>query len=113
MRVVITFEDDAQIVISEPTADHVWAIESESNRSAAETRWTPVHPKGGGVTIFSRQSLSDLLPTVLEHHPNCQILEVRGVEVQRDIWEELRLHRFVPLRQSPGVLRAGRRGNAA
>jgi hypothetical protein len=112
MRVLITYEQDASAEIADPTADCVWAIDTPANRGAAESRWGADSYKGFEVTVFNEQELSELLPTVLEHHPDCETLEVRNAKAGRDVWEELdRLH-FVPLRQSPGVLRAGRRKRA-
>jgi hypothetical protein len=112
MRVLITFEEDSSAEILDPTADSVWAIESASNREAARQRWSEDSYKGVEVTVFNPRPLTDLLPTVFEHHPDCDILEVRGAGQSGDVWRELARHDFVPLRQSPGVLRAGRRKGA-
>jgi hypothetical protein len=112
MRVLITFEQDASAEIANPTADCVWAIDTPANRSAAESRWRDESYEGFEVTVFNAQPLSALLPTVLEHHPDCETLEVRQAEAGPDVWNELDRHQFVPLRQSRGVLRAGRRKGA-
>ena len=108
MRVLVTFEQDASAAISEHTDDCVWAIDSWRNRRAAEFRWSEGSRNGAEITVFDPQPLLGLIPTVLEHHPDCELLEVRGTECGSDIWEELERHRFVSLSESPGVLRAGR-----
>ena len=55
----------------------MWAIDASANRSAAESRWTDESYKGFEVTVFNAQPFGGLLPTVLEHHPDCDTLEVR------------------------------------
>ena len=112
MRVLITFEQDASAEIADPMADCVWAIDTPANRAAAESRWRDESYKGFEVTVFNAQSLTGLLSTVLERHPDCEILEVRQGEAGGEVWDELGRHQFVPLRQSRGVLRAGRRKGA-
>lgn len=112
MRVLITFEQDASADIADPSAGCIWAIDTPANRSAAESRWGEQSYRGFEVTVFKPQSLTSLIPTVLEHHPDCEILEARQAEVEGEAWELLRRHHFVPLRQSRGALRAGRRKDA-
>jgi hypothetical protein len=112
MRVLITFENDASAEISQPTGDLIWAVESAANRAAARLRWSQDSYKSNQVTVFDSQPLVDLLPTVFEHDPACDILEVRGAPAGRDVWDELQRYEFVPVRQSPGVLRAARRRGA-
>ena len=109
MRVEITFEEDAHAAISDRTCDQLWAIESDWNRLAAEAYWQRA-TSGSDLTIFRHQSIAELLPTVLEHHPDCDILVVRGVEAtHREAWNAARSHGFEPLRHARGILRFGRR----
>ncbi len=113
MRVEITFEEDALDSITNRTCDELWAIESESNRGAAESYWRD-SPGAGGLTIFQRQGITELLPVVLEHHPDCDSLVVRGLEAHdRAAWDAARSFGFEPLRHGRRILRFGRRGNAA
>src|SRR5262245_31169694 len=111
MRVLITFEQDASAEIAQSTFGSIWAIDSPVNRSAAEIRWSQESYRGFEVTVFRPQSVGHLVWTVFEHHPDCETLEIRQAEEEAGVWEELAIHHFVPLKQSRGVLRAGRRND--
>ena len=108
MKVRICFEQDATKTVAQKSGDCVWVIESPANRAAAEVRWTEQSYGGDEVTVFDSQRLANLIPTVLEHHPDCENLEVHGVKVDQDAWVELRRQDFVLLDESHGVVRVRR-----
>lgn len=96
MRVVVSFERDAQITT---TDDPVWVVESPANRAAAKRAWRDdIIRSSGTFTVFAPQDMPDLLPTLLEHHADCYRLSVRGAELTKETRRQLEAFGFSSFR---------------
>jgi hypothetical protein len=62
----------------------VWLISSESNRAVARKLWSSGNLPPGHVTTFKAQSVSELLPTVFEHHAGWETVHLCGASLDLD-----------------------------
>ena len=103
MRVVVSFEQDSVALLESERHCHIWVVESPPNRVAAEARWREEGmSKAAGMTVFDQQSILDLLPTVLEHHPDCGHLQVHGAKLTARARHDLRGSGFTSVQVTPG-----------
>jgi len=81
-RVIVSFEPDSSELVARGGAE-LWLLESPENRAAA-------FPPGESAraTVFKYLDLGFLLWSVLEHHPGCTRLEVRGRDLDSAALEE-------------------------
>jgi hypothetical protein len=97
MRLVVSFDRDAQVAT---TGDSVWVVESPANRAAAERSWRDeIVRSSGNLTVFEPQDVQDLLPTLLEHHADCDRLSVQGAELTSETQHQLEAFGFVSFRK--------------
>ena len=77
MRVLLSFDSDATPAITAREMVDSWVVDSAVNREIAQRHWS--RPSTPTLSLFDPQTLADILPTVLEHHPNCAELELHGL----------------------------------